>query len=68
MSRRRDIDQPGYPLPCDPITGLAWWRISLAFCWFVPGWRDFKKTRSTDELIPVLRWLRHGAIPEREAE
>lgn len=62
MSFPRDIDVIGYPLPIDPVTGMAWWRFNLAFCGLSSVWSAWQADRRMDDLIPVLRWLLHGSI------
>lgn len=65
MSKGRDIDIPGYPLPCDPVTGMGWWRFNGAACLSIPGWREWQGPKRMDAIIPVLRWLIYGAITEK---
>lgn len=55
-----------YPMPCDPLTGVPWWMVNLLFC-FDERWRIWQRGRLMDQIIPVLRWLAHGAISERNA-
>ena len=66
MSEHRDIDTPGgYPLPCDPVTGMGWWRFNLAACFQIKHWREWQAQKRMDEIIPVLRWFVYGSIPEK---
>lgn len=58
----RDDQRPEYPLPCDPVTGMGWWRFNLLLCGFLPGYSLWQKNKRMDEIIPTLRWLIHGAI------
>lgn len=58
----RDIDVPGYPLPCDPVSGMGWWRTNLLACFCRPGWHEWQGGKRMAEIIPVLRWLTYGAI------
>jgi len=51
---------PDYPLPIDPISGIPWWKINIAFIFTLPGWHDFQSHKSMDTLIPILNWLHNG--------
>lgn len=62
----RDIDKPEYPLPCDPISGWAWWRFNLYAIYALPGYPNWQAPRRMSEIVPVLRWLVHGAVPSKE--
>ena len=59
-----DIDRPGYPLPCDPVTGVGWWRWNVFFIMRLAGYGDWQSSRRMSEIIPVLRWLLHGSYRE----
>lgn len=63
----RDIDKPEYPLPIDPVSGCAWWRFNMAYCLLKSGYREWQSQKSMSEIIPVLRWMLHGPIPEKVA-
>jgi len=53
--RGRDIDRLGYPLPCEPITGCAYWRLNLILVCTIPHWGEWQKGRAMAEIIPEIR-------------
>lgn len=64
---RKDSDVEGYPLPCDPVTGVAWWRDNYILCIYLPGWSSWQKDKRMAEIIPVLRCLKYGFISTEKA-
>lgn len=56
---------PAYPLPCDPVSGLGWWRFNLGAIINVEHWGEWQAGRRMDAIIPVLRWFIYGAIAEK---
>lgn len=65
MPAFRDDRREGYPLPCDPVSGTGWWRFNMLLCLSLEGYAAWQAQKLMAELIPTIRWLIYGPIPER---
>lgn len=54
MGCDRPIYPSDYPLPIEPISGVAYWQLNIMLCREVPGWMSFQAEKPMTEVIPVI--------------
>lgn len=58
-----ESEKIGFPHAVDPVTGAPWWHWNVVLVLQMPHYAKLQHNKRMDELIPIIRWVVHGAVP-----